>query len=154
MKTRLLLILGMAFFLLPNVTAGEELEWLTDYQQALQLSKQTGKPILADFTGSDWCPYCKKLKSSVFVTDEFQQWAADSVILLVLDFPKYKAQSRELTMQNRQLAAQYGIQGYPTVLIINSKGKEIGRLGYMPGGPDGWLNMAQKILEGNQAGGP
>ena len=154
MKTRLFLLLSVSLLLSPALVAGEKAEWLTDYQEAVKLSKQTGKPILANFTGSDWCGYCKKLQRSVFSTSDFKEWAESSVVLLELDFPKYKSQERKLMLQNRRLAQKYGIRGYPTILVIDSNGKPMGNLGYMPGGPDRWLNQAQKILDSNRVTGP
>ncbi|MBP9006489.1 MAG: thioredoxin family protein, partial [Candidatus Syntrophosphaera sp.] len=45
--------------------------WLTDYNLALRLSKESGKPVLINFTGSDWCPWCFRLRDEVFSQDAF-----------------------------------------------------------------------------------
>ena len=154
MKKQIMLIMGFALLLSPALIAGDQAEWLTDYEQAVALSKKTGKPIMANFTGSDWCGYCKRLKKSVFSTAEFKEWAEESVVLLELDFPKYKNQERKIVLQNRQLASKYGIRGYPTILVLSENGKPMGKLGYSPGGADTWLNQAQKILESGRGTGP
>ena len=62
--------------------------WLVNLDEAYELSKETGKPIMANFTGSDWCGWCKRLSANVFVHDEFKQWASENVILLELDYPR------------------------------------------------------------------
>ena len=53
----------------------EKAKWHIDFEKAAQISLQTGKPILADFTGSDWCGWCIKLKKEVFNTPLFRDWA-------------------------------------------------------------------------------
>ena len=75
-----------------TVHAGDD--WTTDYEDALKESAKTGKPILANFTGSDWCGYCIKLDKEVFSTDTFEDWAEENVILLEVDFPRRKSLSK------------------------------------------------------------
>jgi protein disulfide-isomerase len=121
-------------------------EWLTDYKQALERAKKEKKVVLADFTGSDWCGWCIKLKDEVFSKPEFQQWAQEHVVLLELDFPKNKPQSEELKQQNEKLRDEFGIQGYPTILFLDAKGKKVGQSGYVEGGPEKWIEAAEKEL--------
>ncbi|MFH1708181.1 MAG: thioredoxin family protein [Planctomycetota bacterium] len=85
MKT--ILALG---FLVAAGTASAADGWLTDYNAAVKAAQERNLPILADFTGSDWCGWCQKLKAEVFDKKEFTEWAAQSVILLEVDFPKQK----------------------------------------------------------------
>lgn len=142
---RLLVILGclaaLAVSLLRPATAAEPAVagWGENYPQALAEAKKSGKPILADFTGSDWCGYCIALKKEVFDTPAFKEWAAKNVILLEVDFPRRKAQAAEIKQQNGKLAQQFAIEGYPTILILDGNGKKIGELGYMDGGPEKWI---------------
>ena len=51
-----------------SLNAGEG--WLIDAEKAKEQAKKEGKAILMDFTGSDWCPPCKQLKSKVFDSQE------------------------------------------------------------------------------------
>lgn len=134
-------------FLCGAATAAGPDPWLTDLKKATAESKKTGKPILADFTGSDWCGWCIKLKDEVFSTPEFKAWAAKNVILLEVDFPRQKEQSEELKKQNKELGAKYQVGGYPTVLFLDAKGKVLGKSGYLPGGPEAWLKDASKQLK-------
>ena len=76
--------------------AQENAGWIVSLDEAVALSEKTGKPIMANFTGSDWCGWCKRLKAEVFDTPEFKDWASDNVILLELDFPRRTAISDEL----------------------------------------------------------
>ncbi len=121
-------------------------EWLADYAAALALSKSTGKPILADFTGSDWCGWCIKLKEEVFETKEFATWAAANVVLLEVDFPNEKPQTDSLRQQNAGLAEKFRVETYPSILLIDSSGSKIGQTGYVPGGPAAWIETANKAL--------
>ena len=115
-------------------------KWVTDYKRALQSAKTNDKLILADFTGSDWCPWCVKLKKEVFADAKFKDWAKGRVVLVELDFPMRKRQSASLRAQNRSLARKYGIRGYPTVLVIDKNEKVLRRWGYFPGGFGKWVD--------------
>ncbi len=120
--------------------------WMTDYKAALAKAKKEKKVVLADFTGSDWCGWCIKLKDEVFSKPEFQAWAADNVVLLELDFPKHTPQSDELKKQNQELQKEFAIEGFPTILFLDAKGKNVGQSGYVEGGPAAWIAAAEKEL--------
>src|SRR5262249_40850401 len=122
--------------------------WITSYKDALAKSKESNKPIMADFTGSDWCHWCISLKKEVFDTDDFKKWAADHVILLELDFPQGKKLSKELTKQNQDLQEKFNVNAYPTLIFLNSEGAELGRGGYVEGGPTPWIEAAEKAMKG------
>lgn len=121
--------------------------WLTSYEEAVRESQRTGKPILMDFTGSDWCIWCKRLKAEVFDTPEFEAWAARKVVLLELDFPRSGDQSDALKKQNAELQEKYNIQGFPSILFVNSKGEVQGEYGYDAGGPSVWTKNADAKLK-------
>ena len=87
-----------------NPTAGT---WLTSYSEAVSQSKSYGKPILMDFTGSDWCGWCQRLKAEVFDMPEFKKWATDNVILLEVDFPRNTPLTPALKRQNDELAPNF-----------------------------------------------
>ena len=93
--------------------------WLVNMNEAYAMSKKTGKPIMANFTGSDWCGWCKRLTASVFSKDEFKKWAEDNVILLELDYPRRKKLPQDIRQQNAALQQAFGIRGYPTVWVFN-----------------------------------
>jgi len=121
--------------------------WETSYDQAIAAAKKTGKLILADFNGSDWCGWCIKLRNEVFDKRQFKAWASKNVVLLDLDFPRRKRQSAELKAQNEKLMKKYGVQGFPTILFLDAEGKVVGRSGYKQGGPEVWCRDAQRIVD-------
>lgn len=112
--------------------------WYVDIDEAYEVSKKTGKPILANFTGSDWCGWCKRLVSSVFSKEEFQTWAKDNVVLLELDYPRRTKVPEDIRKQNNQLKNAFKITGFPTIWVFNidkdAEGKfnieSLGKTGY------------------------
>lgn len=137
MKTLLSRVLtACALFALASTAAFAAEGWNEDYAKAVAQAKADKKLVLLDFTGSDWCPPCKKLAADVFAQQEFKNYAKEKLVLVELDFPTSKSQPEELKKQNQKLQTEYNIEGYPTVIILNPDGKEIARwVGYQPGGP-------------------
>jgi thioredoxin-related protein len=118
-----------------------ELNWTTDVPAALAKAKAENKTVLLDFTGSDWCGWCIKFKKEAIDTPEFQDFAAKNLVLVELDFPRKKEQSAELKKANKALSEQYNITGFPTFVVLNKTGKEIGRQdGYEPGGAKAFID--------------
>lgn len=108
-----------------------ELPWQTDLAKALQQAKAENKMVLMDFTGSDWCPPCKALHSTVLISKEFADFARTNLVLVEVDFPRSKPQSKELKAANEALSAKFKIEGYPTVIVLDPDGKELKRqVGY------------------------
>lgn len=144
----LLLALGLSA-LLPTLSAVES-TWTTGWKAAAAAATDAKRPILADFTGSDWCGWCVKLKREVFATPEFAAWAGNAVVLLEVDFPRAKPLAAEQQRENQGLAEKYSIEGFPTILILAADGREIGRLGYQEGGPKAWIAAAEQIIAKGQ----
>jgi thiol-disulfide isomerase/thioredoxin len=120
----------LALLLLASVTARAEFTWLTDLDAAKAQGVKENKPVLVDFTGSDWCPPCKALHKNVFESAEFAA-VASKYVLVELDYPKSKPQTPELKAKNAALSKQFGITGFPTVLLLDAKtgdvfGKTVG----------------------------
>jgi len=93
--------------------------WLVNLDEAYSKSKKSGKPILANFTGSDWCGWCKRLTRDVFSKDDFKSWATENVILLELDFPRRKKLPEDLRNQNVGLQRAFKVRGYPTIWLFD-----------------------------------
>ena len=121
--------------------------WGTSYEQAKALAAERHVPILADFSGSDWCGWCMKLDKEVFSEKAFRDYAATNLVLLLVDFPRRTAQAAEVAKQNRAMADQYGVEGFPTILLLDASGKELARTGYQPGGADAYVRHLRTLLE-------
>lgn len=102
-----------------------ESDWMTDLPKALAKAKAENKQVFMDFTGSDWCPPCKNLHKTVLTSETFLNYAKSNLVLVVVDFPRNKEQSAELKSANRALSSKYGIEGYPTVIVLDSTGKQL-----------------------------
>ncbi len=123
----------------------EELKWMTDLPKAQAKAKEESRLVLIDFTGSDWCPWCIKLRKEVFSTPEFTDYAKKNLVPVEVDFPNHKEQAPELKEANKALKAKYKIRGYPTVIVLNSEGKKIGELGYEEGGPKPFIAKLEEL---------
>lgn len=121
------------------------LEWLTDVPAALARAKKEDKAVLLDFTGSDWCGWCQKLKREVFDQFDFACYANENLVMVEVDFPRHKTQSVDQISANANLASQYGIEGYPTIILLNADGQQIGRCGYMSGGTRAFVARIEKF---------
>ncbi len=132
---------------LTGFSATASADWLTDFAKAKQEAAQTQRPILADFSGSDWCGWCIKLDKEVFSRAEFKAFAKDNLVLFMADFPRKTEQSAELKKQNEELAGNYRVNGFPTVLILDATGKELARTGYRPGGAAAYVKYLQDVLK-------
>ncbi len=117
--TFITLLLSMATF---AVAAGEG--WETSIDQALELAKKEKKPLLVEFTGSDWCPPCIMMRKKVFTKKEFISKASEKYILVEIDIPN---KDPELKKNNIKILEKYGVQGVPTVILLDPAGKEFER---------------------------
>jgi protein disulfide-isomerase len=119
--------------------------WITDFEEAKKLAAEKNAPIIANFSGSDWCGWCIKLDREVLSKPEFLDYAKDNLVLLNLDFPARKQQDKAIADQNKALAAKYGIKGYPTILVLDATGGVIAKTGYRRGGPAAYVEHIKEL---------
>ncbi len=62
-----------------------------------------------------------------------------------LDFPRAKPLSAELKKQNYALAQQFGIRGFPTIVMLNGEGKALAQLGYVKGGAEAFISELEQV---------
>lgn len=148
----LLAIAALTFSL--NLYAADKDGWLDNFDDAKAQAKKQGLPILMDFTGSDWCGWCIKLDKEVFSQKEFKEYAKKSLILFKADFPREKSISAKVRKQNDSLQDKYGVQGYPTIILVDAEGKKIAQTGYKDGGAKNYVEHLNKLLEKSKADAP
>jgi thioredoxin-related protein len=119
--------------------------WSDNLEKALEKAKAEKKSVLLEFTGSDWCPPCIAMRKNVFSKKEFVEAASKKFILVELDFPKG---NEELSKKNEPMAEKYKIEGFPTVILLDSEGKEFTRF-FASEFPtvDGFLKHLNESLE-------
>lgn len=118
--------------------------WHEDYQSAYEEAKKNNKDIFLFFTGSDYCPWCKKLSKEILDTNDFKSMTDKYFEFVLIDFPAKKALSDTQYKHNKKLKEKYKVEGFPTVIIIDTDGIIITRTGYLPIGPK---EYAKKIIQ-------
>lgn len=125
----------------PPAAHASDLTWSTDFSQTLAQARADNKMVLLHFTGSDWCPWCIKFDHEVLDTDQFAAYAQNKLELVLVDFPRSKPQDDALKEANQALAKKYNVDGYPTFVLVNNAGNELGRqVGYRGGGPAAFIS--------------
>jgi thioredoxin-related protein len=143
-------LLAAAIFALPTFCEAEG--WTTDYAKAVERAKTEDKAILLDFTGSDWCGWCMKMKKETLDTPPFKQYAEKNLVLVEVDFPHNTPQSDAVKAQNQQLSQRFQVSGFPAFIILSKTGKLLGRQdGYLEGGPVAFLAQLKKFYKGSPA---
>jgi protein disulfide-isomerase len=139
--------LALALIAAPAMRAEES--WQTDYKKAQGEAKANHKLLLLNFTGSDWCGWCIKLDRDVFSKPEFKDYANKNLVLLTIDFPRAKQLPPNVRMQNQELAEQYQVQGFPTIVILNGEGRKVWEYpGYFPDGATAFIAALEKARKG------
>lgn len=120
--------------------------WHVQLSDAYQESVQTGKPIMAYFTGSDWCPPCRRFSAAVINQPAFNNWAKDKVVLLELDNPRRKEVPQEIREQNQNLRQAFQVTGVPTVWVFNlSQNSQSGEMEIEPLGRTGFMPSVEEF---------
>lgn len=112
--------------------------------EALAQAKSSGKYVYACFSGSDWCGWCKKLEGEVFSdkTFDFAGALAKDFVLVFIDSPRDKSLlSAHAKANNKKLIKKYGIEGFPTALLLDSNGEQFAETGYRRGGAKAYVDF-------------
>jgi uncharacterized protein YyaL (SSP411 family) len=125
------------------------LTWNASLPAAMQQAQATQRPVLAVFSGSDWCKPCMMLKQEVFDQPEFARFAQDKLVLTRFDFPRNKKNklSTEQTKLNEEAAAKLNAGGeFPLVVLLSPTGKVLARSAYRAGGATAYEAYLQPYL--------
>jgi thioredoxin-related protein len=115
-------LLIIAFFLL----SAQPVTWLGDFSKAQAEAAASHKLIVINFSGSDWCGPCIRLSKEILESDNFNDFAADKLVLVRADFPRQKKNqlSKEQVKLNEALADKYNPDGkFPFTLLVDERGK-------------------------------
>jgi thioredoxin-related protein len=124
----------------PEAPSAAELAWRQGLSGALRQAQAENKHVLLAFTGSDWCTWCIKFDHDVLSTARFASYAKDKLIRITVDFPQHTPQSDDLKRANVAMSKYFGVEGFPSYLLLNSDGRVLGRqTGYLEGGPEAFI---------------
>ena len=102
--------------------------WLTDFNEAQKIATQKHQLIVLNFSGSDWCGPCIRLRKEIFNSEAFSSFADSNLVLINADFPRSSKNklSDEQEKKNDALADKYNADGkFPYTLLLNDDGKII-----------------------------
>ncbi|MFA5256803.1 MAG: thioredoxin family protein [Opitutales bacterium] len=119
--------------------ADQPLQWGTDYVAAVAKANAENKRILINFSGSDWCHWCKVMDEETLSRQAFKDYADQHLVLLLADTPRKKL-PEDLARQNDALKRRFYIDGFPTFVVLDKNGSELDRrVGYVRGGPQSFI---------------
>ena len=125
-------------------------EWLTNFDTAKETAVKQNKYILLNFSGSDWCGPCIKLKKEVFESVAVSELAQGKLVLVRADFPRSKKNQlpKEQITHNEMLAEKYNPSGkFPLTLLLSSDGKVIKEWdGYLFGSQDKFMEELKQAI--------
>lgn len=101
-------------------------DWNTDFEKAKMEAIQSHRLIVLNFSGSDWCGPCIRMKKEIFESGAFEKYAAQNLVLVRADFPRLKKNqlSKEQTKVNEALADTYNPEGkFPLTILVDEAGK-------------------------------
>ena len=114
------IVIALLTFSLMSVNA-----WQTDFETAKNNAKAKNQLILLNFSGSDWCGPCIRMKKEIFENSLFSNWADSSLQMFNADFPRNKKNQLEKSAktQNEKLADRYNPLGkFPFTVLLSANG--------------------------------
>lgn len=121
--SKCLLCVGLV---LSAVSGAVEPVWRADLPAALAQAGREDKHVLVDFTGSDWCSACIRLRRNILDSKEFMQWAGKQFVFVEVDIPQKPVLPAEQLAENKAVAEAYGVSGFPTIMVLNARGQVTG----------------------------
>lgn len=137
----------IAMMLLLSTAIRAESMWTEDFPAAFKKAGSEGRYLLVNFSGSDWCGWCIRLDREVFSTEEFEAYARDNLVCVLIDAPRKKQLPPEVHLQNEHLRAQFKVTGYPSIFLLDPSGRMIARTGYQPGGAAYYIQHLQGFMD-------
>jgi thioredoxin-related protein len=147
LKTFIITIIGCAIAYLTESASACDASDDIDYLKSVELAKSQRRFLLLAFIGTDWSMTSLKLDREVFDQPEFADNEKYNYLLCKLHFYQTQERPLDLIQQNQQLAERFGVEEFPTVVVLNPDGVEVGRLGYVRGGPEKFGMAVNAIME-------
>ncbi len=113
-------VVASLFLVSSILLRGQGVSWQPYSQKVFQEAKTLGKPVIIDFY-ADWCAPCRNLEEKTFHNPEVVN-ESEKFIMAKLDLTK-----RDIP-DAVQILGKYNVRGVPTVVFLNSEGKELKNL--------------------------
>ena len=120
-----------------------------DLDAALRRAAASGRKVVAVFSGSDWCGWCKELDKKILSKEAFLKVATNTYELVYIDNPMdTKVLSETGRKNNRRITEKYGVRVFPAVFVLDAKGAVITTVDGYDGesGPEGYLKMLESEI--------
>ncbi len=131
----LALVLSTGLWESPGVAAFED-GWLSDPDVAALQAVESKKDVLLLFTGSDWCPPCKRLEAEILSSEKFLPEIGRDFVLVKLDFLRNSPVPPEQARMNEAWSQRYGVAGFPTIVLVDRELRPFAFVGFVEGGFD------------------
>ena len=134
MRNLLFLILAICLFAC-NTEKAEYFD--TNYQKVLEIAKKNPKPIFIDFS-TVWCGGCQVFSNTMMNDTIFRNYMERNFYTIYIDGD---------LESSRSILKKYSVGAYPTFIITNSNGKELGSIaGYSKVGPRQFIERIEGIF--------
>jgi thiol:disulfide interchange protein len=109
--------------------------WEKSLKDAMARAGAEDKAVLVNFY-ADWCVWCQRMESTTLRDANVASLLSERVVPVSLDVDD----------EGLELSNQFGVEALPTVLVLDTNGREIGRIpGYHP--PAGFLKAVEGLLQ-------
>ena len=125
-------------------------DWFCDFDDAMEKAKVNGKAVAVFFHSSD-NDNSRKFKTERMENTKFKNKMRDRLLIVYLDYPenadtRKDKRNRDQVQHNRRIADQFHVSTYPTVIVLDSSGKEIGRLDSNTNSITTFVDKADRIV--------
>jgi hypothetical protein len=109
--------------------------WISRFDDATRDASRRSAPILALFTSSDASPASRQFQKEIALHPEFVNAFRGRYDLLNVDFPVRTEVSPDILQQNEAWRDQFGVRGYPALLILDATGVKIAEVAIADSAP-------------------
>lgn len=117
-----LILLSLNF----RLVSAQDLEMLSNWEQALELAQKEQKQILIILTGSEWCAPCKKMDKRVIHQPAFQSYAQENLVIFLVDLPGGVLDlNSQVNQDYEKFKKKYETNTLPALVLARDNGEKI-----------------------------